>query len=103
MHPGDKYLTYSAISKLHLSCYHFLIFLLSYNSSNAKRTLTFHEVKEDHEEGTTSEYTNAQKHKKSPATNLYNILSNTFLILLCISYNIEDEASSRDTFPKSQI
>jgi hypothetical protein len=48
--------------------------------------------------------------KQGAATNLYNILSNTLLILLRISYNIGDEASQNDiqeksrvTIPKSQI
>jgi hypothetical protein len=59
MHPGDKYLPYSAISKFDLTYFHFLIFRLSCNSSNAKRTLTFDKI-EDHEEGMTTEYTNAQ-------------------------------------------
>jgi hypothetical protein len=65
MHVGDKYLPYSPISKLDLNYFHFLIFLLSCNSSNAKRTFTFDEIEEDHEEGTTIEYTNAPKHKKA--------------------------------------
>jgi hypothetical protein len=111
MHPSDKYLPYSVISKLNLSYYHFLIFILSCNSSNAKRTLTFEEIEEDHEEETVTEYANDQKRKKQgPPTNLYNILSNRLLILLWISYSIEDEASQNDvqdknmdTFPKSQI
>jgi hypothetical protein len=97
MHPGDKYLPYSAISKLDLNYFHFLICLLSLNSSNAKRSLTFDDIEEDHEEGTTTEYTNASKRKKQGAgTNFYNILTNTLLILLCISYSIDDEASQND-------
>jgi hypothetical protein len=84
------------ISKLHLCYYDFLIFILSCNRSNTKRTLTFEEVEEDHEEGKAIEYANAKKRKKGPATNLYNTLSNALLIFLCISYSIENEASQND-------
>jgi hypothetical protein len=38
--------------------------------------------------------------KQGAATNLYNILSHTLLIFLCISYSIEDETSQNDVQEK---